>query len=122
MSAEYKLTYFNFRGRAEIHRLLFDIAGQKFEDKRLTFDEWRESKADYPFQQVPVLDVTESDGRSYRIAQSHSITRFLAKRFNLAGRDDVEAAQCDMINEVKNSSIWQQFHHLRIKLTMFYLF
>ena len=101
---KYKLIYFNFRGRAEVARHLFDLAGQEFEDKRLSFDEWRSFKADFPFQQLPVLEVTEEqDGKTYRIAQSHAITRFLAQRFNLAGKNDIERAQCDMINEVRES-------------------
>jgi len=36
----YKLTYFNARGRAEIIRLIFAAAGEKYEDIRLDNDQW----------------------------------------------------------------------------------
>ncbi|GFS04056.1 hematopoietic prostaglandin D synthase [Elysia marginata] len=36
----YKLSYFNTRGRAEIARLIFAYAGQKFEDNRVSRENW----------------------------------------------------------------------------------
>jgi glutathione S-transferase len=42
---DYKLTYFNGRGRAEITRLIFAAAGQKFTDERIDFAEWPSKKA-----------------------------------------------------------------------------
>lgn len=42
---EYKLTYFNSRGRAEITRYLFVLADQKFEDVRVNSEEWGKMKA-----------------------------------------------------------------------------
>ena len=98
MSAKYKLIYFELKGRAEVSRMLFGIAGQEFEDVRLSFEEWPSVKPKLPFQQAPVLEVTE-DGKSHQIAQSHSIERFLANRFNLLGKTDIEGAQVDMICE-----------------------
>ena len=41
---EYKLTYFNLRGRAELSRLIFAYAGQKFQDVRLEPEQWPEFK------------------------------------------------------------------------------
>lgn len=41
--------------------------------------------------QVPVLEV---DGVA--LGQSHTIGRYLARKFNIAGRDDMEEAQADM--------------------------
>ena len=40
----YKLTYFKNKGRAEVARMLFTLAGEKFEDNRLTPEEWAELK------------------------------------------------------------------------------
>lgn len=40
----YKLTYFNITGLAEPIRLVLHQSGIKFEDKRLTQDEWPEVK------------------------------------------------------------------------------
>lgn len=37
---KYRLTYFNGRGRAEVTRLMFALAGVEFEDKRIQGEEW----------------------------------------------------------------------------------
>ena len=36
----YKLTYFNAKGRAEIARVLFAAGGVKYEDSRVTGEQW----------------------------------------------------------------------------------
>ena len=36
----YKLTYFNGRGRAELIRYLFEVAGVQYEDVRVEIAEW----------------------------------------------------------------------------------
>lgn len=36
----YCLTYFDGRGRAEVTRMMFALAGVEFEDKRVTFQDW----------------------------------------------------------------------------------
>ena len=43
--SEFKLTYFDSRGRAEVARLLFALAGVEYKDIRLTQDEWKDIKA-----------------------------------------------------------------------------
>ena len=88
----YKLTYFNLRGRAEVSRLIFVAAGQEFEDVRIERDQWPTIKPTAPLGQLPVLVV---DG--VQIPQSVAIARFLAKKFNLAGKTDVEQAQADVV-------------------------
>jgi len=42
--AQYTLTYFNVRGRAEIARLIFAAAGVAYEDKRIEREQWPELK------------------------------------------------------------------------------
>ena len=81
----YKLYYFNVRGFAEVSRLIFAAAGEQFEDIRYEREHWPEHKAEMPLGQMPVLEV---DG--VKLPQSAAIARFLAKRFNLAGKDDFE--------------------------------
>ena len=43
-AAKFKLTYFEFRSRAEPARLLFAKANIPFIDKRITYDDWPELK------------------------------------------------------------------------------
>ena len=35
-----KLVYFNGKGKGEVTRHMFTLAGVKFEDKRYSFEEW----------------------------------------------------------------------------------
>ena len=88
----YKFHYFNFRGRGEVSRLVFVAAGQKFEDTRFEREQWPGLKSQMPLGQVPVLEI---DGTM--IPQSTSIARFLAKQFNLAGKDNLEQAKVDAV-------------------------
>ena len=40
----YKLTYFNGRGRAEAIRIIFEVAGVEYEDVRIEREAWPELK------------------------------------------------------------------------------
>ena len=42
--SNYKLYYFNAKGRAEVTRWLFAIADVKYDDIRLTGEKWQEFK------------------------------------------------------------------------------
>ncbi|CAF0926599.1 unnamed protein product [Didymodactylos carnosus] len=88
----YKLYYFNGRGRAEIIRLIFAQAGQKYEDIRYEHADWPSHKNEMPLGQMPVLEV---DGQ--KIPHSMTIARFVAKQFNLAGKDNLEQAKVDSV-------------------------
>ena len=97
-SSTYKLIYFNVRGLGETARMLFKAAGQEFEDYRypLTLKdgqfsrpEWDADKTKYIYEKIPVLEI---DGGKHTIAQSKAIERFLARRFNMLGSNDAEAA------------------------------
>lgn len=89
-----KLIYFNGRGRAELARLVFAAAGEKYEDFRIESADWPTKKASLklPFGQIPVLEV---DGVT--LCQSIPIARFVARKFNLAGKTELEQARADMI-------------------------
>lgn len=90
--SQYKLTYFNGRGRAEIVRLVFAAAGVEYEDVRIEKEQWPALKPSTPFGQVPVFEV---DG--VKLCQSNAIARLLARRFNLAGKTDLDQARADML-------------------------
>ncbi|CAK8690521.1 hematopoietic prostaglandin D synthase-like [Clavelina lepadiformis] len=91
---KYKLYYFPLKGRGEIIRLLFAYANVEYEDVRIPFDEWPTKKNDFPFKQLPVLDV---DGKRY--SQSHAIERFLAREFSLVGKNSSTLAKADEFGE-----------------------
>jgi len=88
----YKLTYFNVRTSAEIIRLIFAAAGVEYEDNRIVKDQWAAMKKDTPFGQLPILEV---DGVT--LGQSHAIARYLARKFNLAGKTELDQARADML-------------------------
>ena len=56
--ANYKLTYFDLKGRAEPIRMLFELANQPYEDCRVPFDKWAELKPQFPFHQLPILEIS----------------------------------------------------------------
>ncbi|XP_014472024.1 PREDICTED: uncharacterized protein LOC106743045 [Dinoponera quadriceps] len=96
----YKLTYFPITALAEPIRFLLSYAGIDFEDDRFNREDWPKIKETMPFGQVPVLEV---DGK--KINQSMAISRYLAKKCGLAGKDDWEAleidATVDTINDLR---------------------
>ena len=94
--SQYKLVYFNVRRRGEVSRLILAAAGQQFEDVRLEKAKWiAEYKAGAPLGHCPYLEVTEN-GKVFRLGQSFAIARFLARRFNLDGKNEYEKAEVDM--------------------------
>ena len=92
---QYKLNYFNGRGRAELVRWVFAAAGQEYEDVRFERDQWPNYKPKSPTGQAPFLEVNDN-GNSFILCQSVSIARFLARRHNLAGKGEQEQAEVDM--------------------------
>ncbi|ESO99822.1 hypothetical protein LOTGIDRAFT_238691 [Lottia gigantea] len=93
----YKVHYFDSRGRAEIARILLTAAGQPFEDVRYTKEQWAEFKPKTPFGQLPCLEV---DGKLY--GQSNAINSYLARQFGLYGKNDLDALQIDVVVGVQN--------------------
>ena len=83
--SQYKLTYFNIRGRAELIRLIFAQASVQYEDKRIAKEEWVELKPKTPNGSLPTLEV---DGKT--LPGSIPIARLVAERFGVAGSNDIE--------------------------------
>ena len=86
--SQYKLTYFNGRGRAELIRLVLAQAGVQYEDHRIVGEDWKDLKPKTPFGTVPILEV---DGKT--LGGSIPIAVFLAQRHGLAGANDFENAE-----------------------------
>jgi len=99
--AKFQLTYFNGRGRAEKSRMLFNLAGQEFDDVRVSSD-FQTKKEQGLFtpnmDRLPVLNVTAESG-TLTIGQSKTIERYLAKKFGFFGNTVEDEARIDMICE-----------------------
>jgi|TARA_B110000879_G_scaffold85008_1_gene117579 glutathione S-transferase len=86
-----KLNYFDFPGgRGEPARMALNLAGIVFEDRRIPLAEWPTVKAEFPYQQVPVMEV---DGKV--LNQSNAINRLVGKMADLYPQDNWQAAVCD---------------------------
>ncbi|CAB0039887.1 unnamed protein product [Trichogramma brassicae] len=88
----YKLIYFNARGRAEHIRYILAYAGLNYTDERIPKERWPELKKSMPFGQLPVLEIN-----GQVIAQSNAIARYLARKHGLTGSDEWEAMLCDAL-------------------------
>jgi len=99
-ASDIKLTYFNLQGKGETIRLILAAAKAKYEEKRINFPEWGPMKDATPFGQLPVITV---DG--LELAQSCTIIRYLARKFNLAGDGEEGFAHADMMLEHVNDYI-----------------
>jgi len=90
---KYTLVYFDARGRAEPIRWIFEYSGVAYEDQRITREQWTASiKPKAPLGQAPYLEV---DGKA--LPQSLAISRYLARKYGLTGKDDWESAQVDSV-------------------------
>jgi len=97
---KYRLIYFNSRGRAETIRLIFAAAGVDYEDVRVDKGQWAAMKSNTPFEQLPVLEV---DG--VQLGQTNVIARYLARKYNLIGKTEMDQARGDMIVECFGDSV-----------------
>lgn len=87
------LTYFDFDGgRGEAARLIMQLGGIAFEDKRIPGKDWPAMRDKTPFQAMPVLEV---DGKV--VTQSNTINRYLGKLAGLYPKDDWQAALADEV-------------------------
>ncbi|XP_051008208.1 hematopoietic prostaglandin D synthase isoform X1 [Acomys russatus] len=88
----YKLFYFNMRGRAEIIRYIFAYLDIKYEDYRIEQADWPNIKPTLPFGKIPVLEV-----EGLKLHQSLAIARYLTKNTDLAGKTELERCQADAV-------------------------
>jgi len=94
---QYKLTYFEGRGLGETIRMLLTLGDQPFEDVRLPvgpLSEATKKELDLEWGQLPILEI---DG--VRQTQSFVISKNLAKKFNLAGKNEAEEIRCHEVVE-----------------------
>ena len=104
-SPSLELKYFDLRGAAETARLILALGDEEYTDLRyeiapgtMNAPEFKASKEsgalDANLGRAPLLLV---DGKP--VGQSKAIERYLAKKCNLMGDSDVDAAQIDCIAE-----------------------
>ncbi|KAJ3304828.1 hypothetical protein HDU76_005108, partial [Blyttiomyces sp. JEL0837] len=99
MATTYTVVYFNIRARAELSRFILEKGKATWNDET---PDWPAAKAEMPFGQVPLL-IEKVDGKEvFRLAQSHAIERYLARKFGLAGSNRHEEAYLDSIFESYN--------------------
>jgi len=105
---QYKLTYFNVRGRGEPIRILFAYLAVPYEDHRIERKDWAEWKSKFQWGQIPVLQVDD-----VILCQSTAIARFLGRKFGLTGANDFEAAKCDEYVDAINDLMaeWKKYAH-----------
>lgn len=94
---QYKLEYFATTGIGELIRFLLSYADQDFEDVRYDLSSWPKIKPGTPYGVLPVLEI---DGKSYH--QSLAIGRYLAKEYNLAGKNNLEDLELDALADTIN--------------------
>jgi len=90
--AQYKLTYFDMKGRAEPARFLFKVANVPFEDVRVSYANFPEMKPTLPYGQLPILQIGDEV-----LSQSMSIGRYLSRKFGYHGKTEFEAAKVDEV-------------------------
>ena len=54
---QYKVNYFDARGRAEIIRLILTQAGQEFVDNRFSGEQWAKEKTDCKLKCVFIVEI-----------------------------------------------------------------
>lgn len=88
-----KLTYFDFSGgRGEPVRIALHAAGIKFEDERLSFEQFNARREALPFGSLPVMEI---DGVT--VTQSSAMCAYAGKRAGLYPKDDLQAMYCDEV-------------------------
>jgi len=105
-SPKYRLYHFENTSRdlAEPVRLLFEYAGENYEDIRFKLANWEsywpEQVAKFEYQRVPLLEFTadSADGewkKGEQLAETYAILRYLAGKHGLNGASDQERARLD---------------------------
>ncbi|XP_071083849.1 glutathione S-transferase 1-like [Haliotis cracherodii] len=95
MATKYKLTYFDFKARGELTRLMFALGGQKFEDYRFPREDWPKEKSKTPFGWIPVLTF---NGKSY--CDSMGIAKFVAREFGNGGETSLQMLEIDQVTGI----------------------
>ena len=111
-----KLTYFGIRGRAEVARLILELAGANYTNDVVVGENWPNIRTNYPFCQVPFYEDEDA-----KIPQSLAITRHVARKYNLYGKNLSEQAYVDAYIDASNDLVDYAFKSLD-KIVCFFAF
>ncbi|XP_014244711.1 glutathione S-transferase-like [Cimex lectularius] len=105
-----KLTYFNIMGLGESVRFMLSYLGKEFEDSRIEdYNIWMtQYKSKMPFGKLPLLEI---DGKQTH--QTLAICRYLGQEANLAGDNQWESFQIDIIMDTFSDfrvAVWSYFY------------
>lgn len=91
---KFTLTYFAGNGRAVIARAILSYGKANWTDKKMKYEEWPAIKKSglCEFEQVPVLEHNNK-----KLAQSLAIDFYLARHFNLMGKNSDENYQIESL-------------------------
>jgi glutathione S-transferase len=93
-ASNFRLTYFNGKGRCETIRLCMAAGGIRYEDRRIEQTDWPGLKPHTPWGTLPVLDIDR-----WQLGQSMAIARFVAREAGLSGRNSFEQALIDSVTD-----------------------
>lgn len=109
--ARFKLTYFDFDGgRGEPLRIAFHAAGIDFEDLRISFEEFSNTRSNMRFRCTPTLEI---DGKE--VTQSNAMLRYVGKMTGLYPEDDLQALYCDETMEAVEDLLHHVVHTFGLK-------
>ena len=88
---DYRLIYFDIDGgRAEPIRIAFHAGGIAFEDERIAIQEFIDTRDQFPFKCVPVLEI---DGQP--VTQSTALAKYVGTLAGLYPSEAIQALYCD---------------------------
>ena len=91
--SEFTLYYFKLHVRGDAMRALLHHANASYEDKHVSFQEWKDLKPTIPSGQLPCIEF--DNGK--KMGESMAITRYLGMKFGYYPEDSIKAFECDML-------------------------
>ncbi|OMJ23621.1 putative glutathione S-transferase 6 [Smittium culicis] len=83
--SSFELVYFPITARALSSRIILTLAGANWKNR---IPQWPAEKASMPFERLPVLNETSSDGYKFTLVESTAIERYLARKFGFLPSDN----------------------------------
>ncbi|KAG0034646.1 hypothetical protein BGZ83_004145 [Gryganskiella cystojenkinii] len=105
--SSFEISYFAAHGLAAPSRAILAISGATFKNVR---PNWTIEREQAPFQFMPLLKETTSDGKVLQIAETDAIDRYLARKYDLMGDDPFQEIVIEQF--ISNSTtLWNKFRY-----------